>query len=108
MNEWVHKTKAKFSREQASYDDVLGSGHVQRSPAEAGGERAEPALAHLGEEQVVLVCEPLVVPTDLPDHAVLSRAVRALRLVLRQASAQGRPVSALAVRDRGKGTHRWW
>ena len=58
--------------------------HVQRATTEASRECTEPAFPHLRQEEVVLVREPLVVPPNLPDHAVLPRTVRTLRLVLRQ------------------------
>lgn len=64
--------------------EFVDSRHVQRATTEASRECTEPALAHLRQEEVVLVREPLVVPPNLPDHAMLPRTVRALRLVLRQ------------------------
>ena len=63
---------------------------IQNPAPKPSRNSTEPALLDLGEEDVVLVREPLVVAPDLADDAVLLRAVRALGVVLPEASAHKR------------------
>ena len=61
--------------------DGLEAGGVADTPTEACSDRSESALFDLGEEDIVLVGELLVVASDLADHAMCADTIGAFGVV---------------------------